>query len=141
LKIFLTQFGSTLPLTPGPPVRLRDDQKVRTTIKSVIWGVFVPKSQCFFTQPLITRSPVPTSGPPDYAPVAASPIVFQTGRPARARPGHDLARPDAARHYAARSLFRAEPCWASGRTGGPGTALWPIFRAGPARRRGWPDGP
>jgi hypothetical protein len=63
-------------------------------------------------------------------------IVFQTGRPARARPEHDLARPNAAR-----SLFRAGPCWAPGRTGGPGTALWPIFRAGPARRRGRPDGP
>jgi hypothetical protein len=28
LKTFFTQFGSVLPLTPDPPVRLRDDQKV-----------------------------------------------------------------------------------------------------------------
>jgi hypothetical protein len=28
LKIFLTQFGSALPLTPDPPIRLHDDKKV-----------------------------------------------------------------------------------------------------------------
>jgi hypothetical protein len=33
-------------------------------------------------------------------------IVFQTGRPARARHEPDLARPYAARHYAARLTFR-----------------------------------
>jgi hypothetical protein len=51
------------------------------------------------------------------------PIVFQTGRPARARPEPDLARPYAARHYTARLMFRAGPCRASCLAGGPGTAL------------------
>jgi hypothetical protein len=45
----------------------------------------------------------------------------------------------AARHYAARWTLRAEPCRASCLTGGPGTTLWPFFRAGPARRRKQPD--
>jgi hypothetical protein len=44
MKIFLTQFGSVLPLTPDPPVRLRNDQKGSATIKITIWGVFLPKS-------------------------------------------------------------------------------------------------
>jgi hypothetical protein len=68
-------------------------------------------------------------------------IVFQTSRPARARPEPDLARPYTTRPYAARWLFRAGPCRASCRIGGPSTALWLIFRARQARRRGWPDGP
>jgi hypothetical protein len=50
-------------------------------------------------------------------------IVFQTGRPARARPEPDLARPYAARHYTARLMFRAGPCRASCLAGGPGTTL------------------
>jgi hypothetical protein len=50
-------------------------------------------------------------------------IVFQTGRPARARPEPDLARPYVARHYTARLMFRAGPCRASCLAGGPGTAL------------------
>jgi hypothetical protein len=50
-------------------------------------------------------------------------IVFQTGRPARARPEPDLARPYAARHYTARLMFRVGPCRASCLAGGPGTAL------------------
>jgi hypothetical protein len=44
LKIFLTQFGSALPLMPDPPVRLPDDQKGGTTIKIAIWGTFLPKT-------------------------------------------------------------------------------------------------
>jgi hypothetical protein len=67
-------------------------------------------------------------------------IDLQTGRPARARPEHDLARPDAARHYQARWQLRAGSCRASCRTGGPGTALQSFFRAGLARRPDWPIG-
>jgi hypothetical protein len=37
--------------------------------------------------------------------------------------------------------FSAGPGSASCRTGGPGPALWPVFQAGPARRRRRPDGP
>jgi hypothetical protein len=44
LKTFLTQFGSALPLTLDPPVRLRDDQKGGTTIKIAIWGEFLSKT-------------------------------------------------------------------------------------------------
>jgi hypothetical protein len=51
-----------------------------------------------------------------------------------------MARHYAARPYAARWFFRAGPCRASCRTGGPGTTLTPIFRAGPARRRKRPNG-
>jgi hypothetical protein len=47
LKTFLTQFGSALPLTLDPPVRLRDDQKGGATIKITIWGVFLQKTNCF----------------------------------------------------------------------------------------------
>jgi hypothetical protein len=56
-------------------------------------------------------------------------IVFQTGRPARARPEHDLARPYAARPYQARRWNSAVPCRASCRSGGPSTTRWPFFRA------------
>jgi hypothetical protein len=51
-------------------------------------------------------------------------IVFQTGRPARARPEHDLARP-----YQARQWNSAVSCYASCRSGGPSTTRWPFFRA------------
>jgi hypothetical protein len=44
--------------------------------------------------------------------------------------------PLSARHYAARWILRVGPCRASCLTGGPGPALWPIFWAGPVRRRG-----
>jgi hypothetical protein len=79
------------------------------------------------------RAGLPESAAPA---VAATPpiIVFQMGRPY-------LARPDAARHYEGPMAFSAGPGSVSCRTGGPGSALWPVFRAGPARRRRWPDGP
>jgi hypothetical protein len=44
LKTFLTQFGSVLPLTSDPPVRLHDDQRGGTTIKIAIWRAFLLKS-------------------------------------------------------------------------------------------------
>jgi hypothetical protein len=63
--------------------------------------------------------------------VAVVGIVFQRGRPARARPEHDLARPYAARPYQARRRNSAVPCRASCRSGGPSTTRWPFFRAVP----------
>jgi hypothetical protein len=64
LKTFLTQFGSALPLTPNPPVRLHDDQKGGTTIELAIWGAFLPKRDFFLTHPMSTRPRVPVLGPP-----------------------------------------------------------------------------
>jgi hypothetical protein len=66
---------------------------------------------------------VPTPSGRRAAFSARAVIVFQTGRPARARSEPDLARPYAARHYTARLMFRAGPCRASCLAGGPGTAL------------------
>jgi hypothetical protein len=63
LKIFLTQIRPALPLTPDPPVRLRDDQKGGTTIKIAISEVFPPKMNYFCHPPRIYPRSVPTFGP------------------------------------------------------------------------------
>jgi hypothetical protein len=54
-KTFLTQFGSTLPLTLDPPVRLRDDQKGGTTIKSQFGEHFCQKRNVFLSHPVRTH--------------------------------------------------------------------------------------
>jgi hypothetical protein len=60
LKTFLTQFGSTLPLTPDPSVRLHDDQKGGTTIKRSQFGErFCKKRLIFLTHPVPTRPAYP----------------------------------------------------------------------------------
>jgi hypothetical protein len=63
LKTTLTQFGSTLPLTPDPPVRLHVDQKGRTIIKITIWRAFLPKTNYFCHPPTIYPPAVPAWRP------------------------------------------------------------------------------
>ena len=58
---------------------------------------------------------------------------WPTGQPGPAR--HDLgpARPGTGRAATGRRAYRAVPLRASCLAFGPGTALWAVFRAGPAR--------
>jgi hypothetical protein len=68
LKTFLTQFGPALPLTPDPPVRLRDDKKGGTIIKTAIWGTFLPKKHnVFVTQHHLTHPVYPRRAHPTLA--------------------------------------------------------------------------
>jgi hypothetical protein len=55
LKFFHTQCRPTLPLTPDPPVKFRDDKKGGTTVKIAIWRAFLSKSNSF-SHP---RAPLP----------------------------------------------------------------------------------
>jgi hypothetical protein len=86
LKTFLTQSGSALPLTLDPPVRLYDDQKGRTTIKIAIWGVFLPKTNCFSHLYLLY--------PPGLLPLSVEPAIESSPRQSHhAVPSHHVSPP------------------------------------------------
>jgi hypothetical protein len=59
LKTFLTQIGPALPLTPDPPVRLRNDKKVERLYKSQFGEHFCQKHNVFLTHPDPARTHPP----------------------------------------------------------------------------------
>jgi hypothetical protein len=122
LKTFITQFGPSLPLTPGPPVRLRDDQKGGTTIEIVIWRAFLPKTSYFSHPPRIYPPPY-ASGPP-HPPATVCAVAVAggccCGSPPASRPTVVPGSTRSSRSSAVRCWCSGDPC--IGRGAGPSQA-------------------
>jgi hypothetical protein len=65
LKTFLTQFGSALPLTPDPPVKLHDDKKSGMTIETQFKDHFCQKRNVLSPTPHV---PTPRTRRAHHAP-------------------------------------------------------------------------
>ena len=48
LKTFLTRIGSTISLTPDPPVRAEGGGRGWRPIETTSWEMFLPKTNCYF---------------------------------------------------------------------------------------------
>jgi hypothetical protein len=78
LKTFLTQFRPALPLTPDPPVKLHDDQKGGTTIKTQFGERFCKKRIVFVTRVGFTRTYTRRAHQSSIPPLKKNSLVLPT---------------------------------------------------------------